>query len=98
VLWNKSQLPATNVSARLSSASAAATVTVATATYAAMASEAAATNTAPFEYRIDASAACGTVLEFELAMTFNEQTSRAAWSVGRSTGRRARELQSLCRH
>jgi len=74
VLWNKSQLPATNVSARLSSASAAATVTVATATYAAMASEAAATNTAPFEYRIDASAACGTVLEFELAMTFNEQT------------------------
>ena len=73
VLWNKSQMPATNVSAVLSSATPGVAIVQGLSAYASMAAEGQATNETTFEYTLDAGLSCGSVVSFELATAFNGQ-------------------------
>lgn len=74
VLWNKSQLSATNVSSVLTCDNAGVTVTQPISVYPPMAADGASTNDVLYEYRLDPSLACGTALTFSFATTFNGQT------------------------
>jgi len=73
VLWNKSQLAATNVSAVLTALTPGVTVERGTSAYEPMAPDGSATNLTAFIYHLDLSLACGSVLHFELATAFNGQ-------------------------
>jgi 1,4-alpha-glucan branching enzyme len=73
VLWNKSQLPATNVSAVLSALTPGVTVAQGSSTYASMGPDSSTTNSATFEYHLDSTLACGSIVSFELATAFNGQ-------------------------
>jgi 1,4-alpha-glucan branching enzyme len=73
VLWNKSQLSATNVSAVLSSATPGVTIVQGSSPYAAMAPDGSSTNSAMFEYSLAPTVTCGSVISFELAAAFNGQ-------------------------
>ncbi len=73
VLWNKSSLAATNVSAVLTALTPGVTVEQGASTYDPMDPDGAATNAAAFAYRLDPALACGTILHFELAIAFNGQ-------------------------
>jgi len=73
VLWNKSQLAATNVSAVLRALTPGVTVGRGTSVYESMLPDASATNTTAFTYHLDPSLVCGSVLQFELATSFNGQ-------------------------
>ena len=71
VLWNKSQLAATNVSSVLSSATPGITIVQGSSAYESMAPDGLSTNSTTFEYRLDLGLACGSVIGFELATAFN---------------------------
>jgi len=70
-LWNKSSLPATNVSALLSSPDPAVTILESGAAWPDMGPGEVGTNPAAFRYRVGAGLPCGTDLPFRLVTTFN---------------------------
>lgn len=74
VLWNKSQLAATNVSARLTSLTPGVTVQEDVSAYDAMAPDGRATNHTDFSYALDPALACGSAVHFQLVASFNGQT------------------------
>jgi 1,4-alpha-glucan branching enzyme len=74
VLWNKSSLAATNVSATLTALTPGVALEQGTSAYVAMAPDGAATNQTPFAYRLDPALACGSLIRFQLATAFNGQT------------------------
>ncbi len=80
VLWNKSQTSATNVSATISCGQAGVALLQAAAAYPAMTADGVATNGVAFEYRLSNDLACGTLLEFEMAVTFNGLTVTGSFS------------------
>ena len=73
VLWNKSSVAATGVVATLTALTPGLSIAQGSSAYPAMAPDAAATNGTDFEYALDPSLACGTVLRFQLATAFNGQ-------------------------
>ncbi|MBU1692693.1 MAG: alpha amylase C-terminal domain-containing protein [Verrucomicrobia bacterium] len=71
VLWNKSQLAASNVSAVLTCDTPGVTILQGASDYPVMAAEDAATNVVLYEYALASDMPCGDVLVFELATTFS---------------------------
>jgi 1,4-alpha-glucan branching enzyme len=71
VLWNKSQVPATNVSAHLASDTPGVIVQQAASPYPEMPPDGTGTNAAWFEYRVAATQTCGSVLSLRLITSFN---------------------------
>lgn len=74
VLWNKSQIPATNVSARLISDTPGVTVVQDQSAYPALAAEGLATNDLPFTYQLSSTQACGSRVSLRLVTTFNDRS------------------------
>lgn len=74
VLWNKSQLPATNVVAHLFSDTPGVTIAQGTSTYPAMLPDALSTNDSLFSYQISTTQTCGSVIGLRLVTTFNNVT------------------------
>ncbi|MGD9781352.1 MAG: alpha-amylase family glycosyl hydrolase [Kiritimatiellia bacterium] len=73
VLWNKSSVAATGVVATLTALTPGLSIVQGASAYPPMAPDAAATNGTVFEYGLDPSLACGTVLRFQLAVAVNGQ-------------------------
>ena len=74
VLWNKSQVPATNVTALLISDTPGISIVQGLATFPAMSPDATSTNEAWFAYRLSPTQACGSVVGLRLVTTFNQLT------------------------
>lgn len=74
VLWNKSQIPATNVLAQLFSDTPGVSIVQGASAYPAMAADALGTNEVLFEYQLSPTQACGSVVGLRLVTTFNQTT------------------------
>ncbi len=73
VLWNNSQLAATGVTSVLSCDTPGVTMVQDTSAYPSMIPNGYATNNAMYEFRLDPSQSCGSVISFQLATEFNGQ-------------------------
>ena len=78
VLWNKSQIPATNVMAHLFSDTPGVSIVQGDSTYPAMAADALGTNEVLFEYQLSPTLACGSAVNLRLVTTFNQMTVTSA--------------------